>query len=189
MRTLASWQAIDGPWHVYLLWTGIAFFGACLVNSFIEWLAHRFILHSNKIVGFAYELHDRQHHVIMDGGENYHAKDDFARKHIAFVPRDYVMFLVITTPIWTAIELVSGKPLILGGILATLTGLQMFNSMHWRFHVPSDTWFQRTRFFQYLKDHHRRHHADTSKNFNVYFFPIADWTLGTLEKRGPGPSR
>lgn len=179
MRILEAYRL---PWSELILWNLLAFFAAAIVNSFVEWGAHRFVLHGTRFGRFAYDLHDRQHHVIMDGGEHYHAKDDFARGHVAFVPRDYVLFLLVTTPLWIAVELIVGRPLVAGGILATLTGLQMFNSLHWRFHVPSDTWFQRTRFFRYLKDHHRRHHQDTSKNFNVYFFPIADWTLGTLRK-------
>jgi hypothetical protein len=173
---------MHGPWIPWALWNGLAFLVALVVNSFIEWAAHRFILHSPKIVRFAYELHDRQHHVIMDGGENYHAKDEFARKHVAFVPRDYALFLLFTTPLWIAAELACRRPMIAGGILATLVGLQAFNSLHWRFHVPSDSRFQRSRFFRYLKGHHKLHHADTKSNFNVYFLPLADWVLGTLKK-------
>lgn len=178
----------NGPWLWFALWNLIAFVGACLVNSFIEWGAHRFVLHGTRFGRFAYELHDRQHHVIMDGGENYHAKDDFARKHVAFVPRDYVLFLLFTTPLWIAAELATQRPLLIGGVLATLAGLQLFNSFHWRFHVPSDSWFQRTWFFRFLKEHHRQHHTDTTSNFNVYFFPLADWVLGTL-KRSAAPRR
>lgn len=171
-----------GPWPWILAWNALGFVAAFFANSFVEWAAHRFVLHGTRFGRFAYDLHDRQHHVIFDGGAYYHARDEFARKHVAFVARDYLLFLLVTTPIWIAAEIVSGRPLLLGGVLATLAGLQLFNSLHWRFHVPSDTWFQRTRAFRFLKEHHRVHHENPRCNFNVNFFPIADWLLGTLRR-------
>jgi hypothetical protein len=174
---------LSAPWHGYLLWNALAFAGACLVNSFVEWGAHRFVLHGTRLGRFAYELHHVGHHGMFGAGETYHALNDEMRSHVTFVLRDYVLFLVVTTPLWMAVEYATGRPLILGGVLATLAGLQMFNSFHWRFHVPTDTWFQRCWFFKTLKEQHRRHHADMTSNFNVYSFPLADWVLGTLQKR------
>ena len=179
--------ALRGPWHHYLLWNALAFVVAALLNSFIEWFAHRFILHGTRFGRFAYELHHVGHHGMFGAGETYHAQDDFMRSHVTFVPRDYFLFLLVTTPIWAAAEFIAQRPFLIGGVLATLTGLQLFNSFHWRFHVPSDTWFQRSRFFLFLKEHHRAHHADMRSNFNVYFFPLADWVLGTLRKSVPPP--
>jgi hypothetical protein len=172
----------DHPWTWYLMWNAVAFAGAFVVNSFVEWLSHKFILHSNKIVSFAYELHDRQHHVYFNGTDSYHAVNEDVKKHVKFVPRDYCMFLLATTPIWAFAEVLSQRALLVGGVLSTLVALQMFNSFHWRFHVPSDTWFQRTWFFRFIKNHHRLHHADTHSNYNVHFFPLADWVLGTLKR-------
>jgi hypothetical protein len=170
---------LDHPWHWYLLWNTVGFAGAFLLNSFVEWGAHRFVLHSKKFVKFAYELHDRTHHVIFGADESYHAQTEDAKNHITFVLRDFILFLVVTTPLWIGAELLLHRPILIGGILATLVGLQMFNSFHLKFHLPSDTWFQRTWFFRFLKEHHRVHHADTTRNYNVAFFPIADWVLGT----------
>lgn len=177
----------DLPLLQYLIWNAAAFAGAAVINSFVEWIAHRHVLHSPRFVRFAYELHDRTHHVLFGAGETYHAQNEEMRKHITFVPRDYIMFLLVTTPIWIGAELLIQRPLLFGCVLATLTGLQMFNSFHLRFHDPADTWFQRTRFFRYLKEHHRLHHADTHKNFNVYCFPLADFVLGTLVRQGNAP--
>jgi hypothetical protein len=173
----------SGPWYAYVLWNALAFAVACLVNSFIEWGAHRFVLHGTRFGRFAYELHHVGHHGMFGAGETYHALNDEMKSHVTFVLRDYVLFLLVTTPIWTAAEFAAGRPFLLGGVLATLAGLQMFNSFHWRFHVPSDTWFQRSWFFRTLKEQHRRHHADTASNFNVYCFPLADWVLGTLQRK------
>lgn len=171
----------SGPWTWFILWNLIAFIGAAVINSFIEWGAHRFVLHGTRFGRFAYDLHHVGHHGMFKADETYHALNDEMRSHVTFVIRDYILFLLVTTPLWVTAEFLAGRPLIIGAVLATLVGLQGFNSMHWRFHVPSDTWFQRTRFFRYLKEHHRLHHADTTGNFNVYFFPLADLVLGTLK--------
>lgn len=173
---------VPESWTLYLLWNAGCFAVAIILNSFIEWAAHRFILHSPKILKFPYDLHHVGHHGMFGSDHTYHAQNDEMRGHITFVLRDYLMFLAVTTPIWVVSELVLQRPLIAGGVLATLTGLQLFNSFHLRFHLPSDTWFQRTRFFRFLKEHHRVHHSDTTKNFNVYFFPIADKVMGTLKR-------
>lgn len=175
-----------GPASAFAVWTLWGFLGAFLVNSFIEWGAHRFILHSPRIVRFAYDLHDRGHHVLFGAGETYHAQNREMEGHITFVARDYLLFLLFTTPLWVGAELLLRRPVLAGGVLATLAGLQLFNSLHLRYHLPSDTWFQRTRYFRFLKEHHRRHHGDPTKNFNVAFIPIADFCLGTLAKR-PAP--
>lgn len=161
------------------LWTLAGFGGAFVLCSFIEWLSHRFILHSKAILKFAYELHDRQHHVLFNGTDTYHASCPEVKAHVKFVPRDYVLFLAVTTPLWIGAQLLLHQPVAVGGVLATLLHLQMFNSLHWRFHVPSDTWFQRTWYFRFLKEHHRRHHQDPKTNYNVSFLPLADTLLGT----------
>ncbi|MFQ5949764.1 MAG: sterol desaturase family protein [Nitrospiria bacterium] len=168
-------------------WNGVGFVGALFVGSVIEWAAHRFILHSDKIVKFAYRLHDTWHHNYFKADETYTASltdsaDKWRLDHILFVPRDYLLFILVTAPLWLGAEFVLGVPIAFGGSLATLTGLQMFNSLHFRFHCPSDTWFQRTRYFNFLKEHHRLHHEDQTKNFNVHFLPIADILLGTFRK-------
>lgn len=179
---MPSFDWSRGVWF-YALWAAVAFGATIIFNSFAEWLIHRFVLHQRRaLLSYPYEKHDRQHHIIFGAGETYHAKDDFMRGHITFTALDYVLILLANVPLWIGVELLTGRPWILGGFLATLTGLQMFNSLHLRFHDPKDTWFQKTWFFLFLKEHHRLHHGDTSKNFNVYFFPLADWLLGTFMK-------
>ena len=178
----------SGPWADYAMWQGIGFLGAFFVGSFIEWFAHKFILHSEIFVKFAYKLHDVQHHNYFNGTDTYCLeKSDTENKwkldHVEFVPRDYVLFLLGTTPLWVAAEFFIVQPVIFGGMAAVFFSLQLFNSLHYRYHVPSDTWFQRTWYFRYLKEHHRLHHETPNKNLNVAFLPIADVCLGTLRRK------
>jgi len=171
----------SNPWN-YVLWNSGVFMLSFIPNSFIEWLAHRFVLHSKAIVKFAYEEHDRTHHVI------YKADDSFSMPGfdygVDFHVRDWVLFLIVVIPAWTGLEILVGRPMLAGGILSTLVWLQMFNFIHGRFHSPRGSWFERTRYFCALRAHHFAHHGDTGKNFNVAFFPpFADFFLRTLARR------
>lgn len=172
----------------WLLWTLVGFGGGVFVGSFIEWLAHRHILHSDRFVTFAYQLHDVSHHSLFGDDDTYTAVTDSdddkgRREHIEFVPRDYLMFMAATAPFWLLAEWLLGVPIAFGATLATLAQLQLFNSFHWRYHVPSDTWFQRTWFFRFLSNHHRIHHGNPIYNLNVAFLPLADLCLGTLRTK------
>lgn len=172
----------DGSLCWYALWNLFSFLGALIVNSFVEWASHKFILHGNKVVKFAYELHDRQHHVMFRSDESYHVQNDEMKEHVRFVPRDYFLFLLVTAPIWIGAELIVQRPVMIGGVLATLCGLQAFNSWHYFMHVPANRWFEKTRLFKFLKDHHKIHHQDTRYNLNVVF-PLADVILGSFLRR------
>lgn len=170
----------DGPAHLYVLWNVGAFFAAFLANSFIEWATHRYVMHGRfPFISYGY-LHTTSHHAKFGADESFHAQEEWLKDHILFTWREYVLLPLTCLVLYAPIEFLIGRPILIGVLAAALVGLQMFNSLHWCFHVPSDTWFQRTRFFRYLKEHHRRHHEDMTKNFNVYFLPIADWCFNTL---------
>lgn len=171
---------LDGPWWVWALWQSAAFLFSFIPNSFIEWLSHRFVLHSKAIVKFAYEEHDRRHHVEYGPDDTFavHGKDYGLDFHF----RDWFLFLVITLPMWTAIEIWSGKPILLGTTLSTLLWLQMFNVIHYHFHAPNGSWIERTWYYRFLMAHHREHHRDPRTNLNVCFFPVADWVLRTRRR-------
>lgn len=164
----------------YWIWNLIAFFVAIPVNSFIEWGTHRFVMHRPFwLLPYGY-LHTTSHHTRFGSDETYHARTEEDRFHVLFTWKEYTLLPVFCLMAYSPVEFLLGRPILIGVLAATFFGLQMFNSLHWRFHVPGDTWFQRTSFFRFLKEHHRLHHEDMGKNFNVYFFPLADWLLGTL---------
>lgn len=171
---------LSHPWH-YAIWNAGVFVISFIPNSFVEWLAHRFVLHSKAIVKFAYEEHDRVHHVVYKADQSFSMPGfDYG---VDFHLRDWVLFLVVVIPVWTGIELLVGKPLLAGAILSTLLWLQTFNFIHGRFHSPRGGWFEGTKYYISLREHHFRHHADTSKDYNVAFPGIADWILGSLIRR------
>src|SRR5207245_1285189 len=54
-----------------------------------------------------------------------------------------------------------------------------YEVFHWCEHVPKGRWFERTRWFQFLLEHHRIHHKYARKNYNVVL-PLGDLLFGTL---------
>lgn len=169
----------SGEWFAYLGWNALAFVVSFIPHSFFEWISHRFVLHSKTIVGFAYEEHDRRHHVEYGPDHTFHVQDGKPAYGVDFTPRDFILFIVTVMPIWAGVEFLAGRPLLLGAFLSVLTWLNMFNYFHRLYHEPRNSWFEGTWYFRFLKERHRRHHADPSKNLNVSFFPIADWTFRT----------
>jgi hypothetical protein len=164
----------------YALWTVATFVGSFVPHSFMEWVSHRFVLHSKAIVKFAYEEHDQAHHKEYGPDETFcvPGKDYGVDFHV----RDWLIFLVIVMPMWAGVEVLTGKPLMLGALCSALLWLQTFNVIHRHFHAPDGSWFERTWYFKYLREHHRKHHADTKVNLNVAFPPLTDFILRTLKR-------
>ena len=171
-----------GPWLHYAAWNLGAFAASFFLNSFVEFFAHKYVMHRPfRLVPYGY-AHTTSHHAKFGADASYAltGPDDERRTHILFTWREYVLLPAFCLAVYAPVEWLIGKPILAGVLLSALTGLQMFNSLHWRFHAPTDTWFQGTRFFRFLSRHHRIHHGDMTKNFNVFFLPIADWCIGTL---------
>jgi hypothetical protein len=169
----------------FLLWNLIGFLVQPIYGSFFEWTLHRFVMHKRqKLLPFPYELHAVQHHSLFGADASYHAAEGDPRlEHVDFVPRDYILLLIANAPIYLAVEFVTGLPVAFGASLATLAYLQAFNSLHNRFHVPKDTWFQRTWFFRFLKRHHLLHHEGANRqNWNVVL-PVADFVFRSLRTK------
>lgn len=164
-------------------WNALAFTICLIVNSFSEWLIHKRIMHARfPLLTYPSELHGN-HHTMFGSDETYEALNEDMKNHVRFVPKDYAIILTATLPLWITAELLIGRPVVVGCFFATFSGILLFDINHWLYHVPSGTWYERTKFFRFMRDHHKRHHADTSKNLNVHSLPLADWVLGTL-KRG-----
>jgi hypothetical protein len=101
---------------------------------------------------------------------------------VDFTLRDFALFLAIMLPFWVGVEFAVRRPVMIGGLASVFLWLNMFNLLHGRYHEPKGSWFERTWYFRFLKENHRGHHANSSKNLNVSFLPLADWTLGTWKR-------
>lgn len=181
---MPTWS-YTGPWMWHVAWNLIAFMSAFVLNSFIEHLTHLLIMHRRcPLIPYGYD-HTTSHHAVFGSGETYHATQPWMLAHgIGFTWREYLLFPIFCSAVYIPVELVVGRPLYVGAIASVFVGLIAFDVLHRRFHNPRDTWFQRSRLFLFLKNHHRRHHEDMTRNLNVVF-PLADLLFGTLLLNDP----
>ncbi len=157
-----------------------AFFVTFAYGSFFEYTLHRFVMHKRqKLLPFPFELHAMLHHRIFQADETFHAQDDFMKSHVTFVPRDYLILLLVNAPLYLAVEFFTGWPITIGATIAILSYIGMFDILHYCFHVPAGRWFENVPGFRFLKRHHLLHHKYQNRNLNVVF-PLADAVFGTL---------
>jgi hypothetical protein len=158
---------------------GVAFLATFVYGSFFEWTLHRFVMHRRqKLLPFPFELHALIHHRLFGPDRTFHARDEEMRRHVTFVPRDYLILLLINAPVFLAVEWLTGFPIALGAGLGVLAYLGAFDALHWMFHVPRGRFIERWRPFRWLKHHHRVHHRYHTRNLNVVV-PLADWVFRT----------
>ena len=158
---------------------GVAFMLTFVYGSFFEWTLHRYFMHHRqKLVPFPFDLHALVHHRLFGPEETFHAKDEEMLQHVTFVPRDYLILLLINLPVFLGIEWLVGLPIALGASIAVLVYLGAFDTLHWMFHVPQARFIEKARVFVWLKSHHRLHHRYHTRNLNVVL-PLADWVLRT----------
>ena len=163
-----------------------AFFATVVYASFFEHTLHKYVMHRrNPLIPYPFELHAMLHHRIFQADHTYHAQDDYMKSHVTFVPRDYLILLLVNAPLYCTIEYFTGWPITIGSTIAILGYLAMFDILHYAFHVPDRRWFESIPMFRFLKRHHLLHHKYQTRNLNVVL-PIADTVLGTLVRK-PNP--
>jgi hypothetical protein len=163
---------------VYFLCQGIALGATFLYGSFFEWALHRNVMHRKTWISYPFELHAMLHHKLFQHDETFHAQDDEMKKHVTFVPRDYILLLLVNAPVFLTVELIFQIPVTAGGLLACLIYLCAFDLLHWAFHVPNGRFFENWGWFRWIKQHHLLHHRYQNRNLNVVL-PLADFVLRT----------
>jgi hypothetical protein len=166
-----------------LLITTLVFAGTFVYCSFFEWTLHRFIMHDDRLMKYAYRAHQMEHHEIFKADSTYfmqndpHTNADF--KHVTFAWWNAPLLFAIHTPLFAALYFfVGGWAAVVGALGAMISYYALYEYLHFCMHVPANRAFERTKFFQFVQNHHRLHHVFYLKNLNVVV-PIADVVLGT----------
>jgi hypothetical protein len=165
----------------YVLFQIGAFFAWFVYGSFFEWVFHKYLFHSPKIIPATYKAHALTHHGMYSGDDSYDLPnpEDPGGKHIMMDWFALPLFLGFHFPIIWGVQRLTGIPSIWGGLAAIAAYYVCYESIHFVMHVPRDRWIERTRVFRFLNEHHRLHHKNDATNLNVVF-PLADITLRTL---------
>jgi hypothetical protein len=167
-----------GPAVPYLIAQAVAFVATFVYGSFFEWTLHRNVMHRRTWLSFPFEAHAMLHHKLFRHDNTYHAQNEDMKTHVTFVPRDYILLLLVNTPIFVMVEWIVQRPILIGAWAAVLLYLGAFDFLHWTFHVPASRRMERWLPVRWLKEHHRLHHQHQNRNLNVVL-PLADLLFRT----------
>ena len=157
----------------------LAFVFYFLYASFFEWWFHKYLFHSPKLIKKTFKAHQLVHHQrYKHSGPSYEVQEGQEKEHIAMDWFALPMFTGAHMPLFILVQVVTGWQSMWGGIAALMTYYCIYEYCHYRMHVPGNRWLERSRFFTFVKEHHRVHHKYMQQNLNV-FFPLADKCMGT----------
>ena len=157
----------------------IAFFPVgVLYASFAEWAIHKRLMHQ-PILGIQhfYFGHAKVHHGVYKADDTYVVGDRPPRElTLAWWAMPFPIMLQI--PLLAAIALIISLPGMVGFAAALVLYQFSYEYLHYCMHVPRNRWFERTRAFVWLNDHHFEHHRKHGNNLNIVL-PIFDYLLRT----------
>lgn len=183
---------------------GAAFLLISLVNCFVEYFFHRYVLHTPLIplVSRLYRQHTLHHGLTRiarkrgtDGRGFLFIENKFPivepeQGEASFFPwYSMAIFALLLSPLLAGLHfLFPSFPWFLGGFIALAVSLSLYEVLHAINHWPFEQWAPLIghprwgRFWQPLYAFHLRHHAVTDCNESISGFfglPLADWTFGT----------
>lgn len=154
--------------------------------SCFEWLLHKFVMH-RPFLGFKYpfKAHQLIHHETFGWKADYHLQNEIDRKTIPMAWWNGPVLICIATliPLLISYLLNWWAVCIIFGIVVTFYFIA-YEYFHWCMHEPRNRWFEQTRWYKFIDNHHRIHHLKMNSNLNVVF-PFADWLVGSLVLKSP----
>lgn len=199
---------VPGVWAEQFLppvWRGIAaFFVISLVNCFMEYFFHRYVLHTPAVpfLRRLYRQHTRHHALTRiarkparDGRGILFIENKFPivapeQGEASFFPwYSLALFAVVLAPLLALLQwLLPAFPWFLAGFAALAVSLTLYEVLHAVNHWPFEKWeplIEHPRwggFWRPAYAFHLRHHAVTDCNESISGFfglPLADWVFGT----------
>jgi hemolysin III len=187
------------------LWkTSAAFLGVSLLNCFVEYFFHRYVLHMPAIPWLRrfYRLHTLHHgltHIArkqLRGDnqilfiENKFPIVEPEQHEASFFPwYTLAVFAILLTPLFTLLQwFVPSFPWFMSGFLALASSLTLYEIFHAINHWALERWLPLIEsprwgwFWRPAYGFHLRHHAviDCNESISGFFgLPLADWTFGT----------
>lgn len=174
-----------------LLIGSLAYVIGFVYSSFFEWALHRYLMHSDHLMKYPFRAHQLEHHAIYKADATYflneedHTEAD--KEHLTFAWWNAPLLLSLHAPILVvAYFWAGGLASALGFAAAMASYYALYEYFHYCMHVPGNRFFEQTKVFRFVQEHHRLHHVYYLKNLNVVF-PIADFILHTrVPLRDPG---
>jgi hemolysin III len=181
-----------------------AFLALSLLNCFVEYFFHRYVLHAAPVPLFRhFHRQHTLHHGLTNivrrprpgGGGYYVIENRFPietpeQGEASFFPwYSLTVFALALTPALALLQWVlPAFPWILGGYAALATSIVLYEGLHSISHWPLETWEPLIehrwwgRLWRPAYSFHLRHHAvpDCNESVSGWFgFPVADWLFRT----------
>ncbi|PTX91658.1 hemolysin III family protein [Opitutus sp. ER46] len=183
----------------------VAFLVVSLMNAFLEYFFHRYVLHT-PAVPFLRRLYKQHtlHHALTriarrkgrDGRGILFIENKFPivepeQGEASFFPwYSLAVFGLVLTPVLALLQwLLPAFPWFLSGFLALALSLTLYEVLHAINHWPFEKWAPLIQhrqwgwFWRPVYAFHLRHHAVTDCNESISGFfglPVADWAFGTI---------
>ncbi|TMQ63752.1 MAG: hypothetical protein E6K79_08875 [Candidatus Eisenbacteria bacterium] len=182
------------PWKINLILVAVlvGFSVAVVQSSFVEWAFHRFWLHRPWLPENCFTQHTLIHHQLCKFDDTFHVTDEEQHEALTFAWWGGPILIAISATPWALASwalYASGVSLpYVAFVIAIIAGVSVYyvgyESLHYFMHKPTIAWIERSRLFQFIKQHHRIHHVRMNRNLNV-LLPLADLVLGTFVTKMP----
>ena len=163
--------------------------------SFFEWAFHRYWLHRPWLPKDCFTTHTLIHHQLCKHDDTFHVTEEEQHEALTFAWWGGITIVAINTLPWALAAWAmsaAGATFPMTAFAITFAATMFvyylgYEGFHFLMHKPTIPVIENSRFFLYLKKHHRIHHVYMDRNLNV-LFPFADLLLGTLVREMPAPS-
>ena len=183
---------------------GVAFAAVSLLNCFVEYFFHRYVLHTPAIplLRRFYRQHTLHHgltHIVRKQARGDHQVLFIENKFPIIEPEQHeasffpwytlAVFALLLTPAFVLLQwLIPSFPWFLSGFLALASSLTLYELLHAINHWSLEKWLPLIehprwgKLWQPAYGFHLRHHAviDCNESISGFFgLPLADWVFGT----------
>ncbi len=165
---------------------------AVVQASFFEWAFHRYWLHRPWLPKECFTAHTLVHHQLCKFDDTFHVAEEEQEEALGFQWWGGPLLIVLNVTPWVlgAWALTSAGatfpwwPFVISLGIAFSLYYAGYEGLHHLMHKPQIPFIERSRYFQFIKRHHRIHHVYMNRNLNV-LLPLADFVIGTLVTEVP----
>jgi len=155
--------------------------------SFFEWTFHRYWLHRPWQPKDCFTTHTLIHHQLCKFEDTFEVHEEEQHEALHFQWWGGPALILINTAPWAGLAWwlhAAGSPIpgvafVITFVSTVLVYYLGYEGFHFLMHKPMMPWIEQSRWFLFLKKHHKIHHVHMDRNLNV-LLPLADLILGTL---------
>jgi hypothetical protein len=167
---------------------------AVVQASFFEWAFHRYWLHRPWLPKECFTAHTLVHHQLCKFEDTFHVSEPEQEEALGFQwwGGPFLIVLNVTPWVLAAWALTSAGlawpcwPYVIALAVAFSLYYAGYEGLHHLMHKPRFPFIENSRYFKFIKRHHRIHHVYMNRNLNV-LLPLADLVIGTLVTDVPAP--